>query len=96
MSVGQLFTGYFVTHGIRETAEWQDSDAAFPGFRVGFGWKHETFMQYQQPNEAVTEQDLIRPTLELFGWTDYLPRQDTNRNEDDATSQTLKRPRQGR
>ena len=75
MSVGQLFTGYFVTHGVRETAEWQDSDAAFPGFRVGFGWKHETFM---------------------LGWTDYLPRQGTNRNEHDATSQTLKRPRQGR
>ena len=86
MSVGQLFTDYFVTLGIRETTEWQDSGAAFAGFRAGFVWKHEAFRQYQQPNEAVTEQDLIRPTLELLGWTDYLPRQGTNRNEDDATS----------
>ena len=29
---------------------------------------------------------MIRPTLELLGWTDYLPRQGTNRNEDNATS----------
>ena len=34
------------------------------------------------PNEAVTEQDLIRPVLELLGWADYLPQQGTSRNED--------------
>ena len=34
------------------------------------------------PNEAVTEQELIRPVLELLGWADYLPQQGTTRNED--------------
>ena len=34
------------------------------------------------PNEAVTEQELVRPVLELLGWADYLPQQGTTRNED--------------
>ena len=34
------------------------------------------------PNEAVTEQELIRPVLEMLGWTDYLPQQGAARNED--------------
>ena len=33
-------------------------------------------------NEAVTEQELIRPVLELLGWTDFLPQQGSARNED--------------
>ena len=37
---------------------------------------------YQNPNEAVTEHELIRPVLELLGWTDYLPQQGAARNED--------------
>ena len=36
----------------------------------------------QAPNEAVTEQELIRPVLELLGWTDYMPQQGAARNED--------------
>ena len=34
------------------------------------------------PNEAVTEQELIRPVLELLGWADYLPQQGTSLHED--------------
>ena len=37
---------------------------------------------YSQPNEAATEQDLVRPVLELLGWTAYLPQQGSARNED--------------
>ena len=42
--------------------------------RVGSG--------YSEPNEAVTERDLIWPVLELLGWADYLPQQGTAGNED--------------
>ena len=44
--------------------------------------RYETLSGYQEPAEAVTEQELIRPVLELLGWTDYLPQQGAARNED--------------
>ena len=34
------------------------------------------------PNETQTEQDLIRPLLQLLGWTDDLPQQTTSGGED--------------
>ena len=43
---------------------------------------HERFEALQQPNEAVTEQDLIRPVMELLGWSDYLPQQAAAGHED--------------
>ena len=36
----------------------------------------------RNPNEAETEQELIRPLLELLGWADYLPQQGTTHGED--------------
>ena len=42
----------------------------------------DSFSGYNEPNEAVTEQELIRPVLELLGWTAYLPQQGSARNED--------------
>ena len=42
----------------------------------------DSFEAFNRPNEATTEQDLIRPILELLGWTDYLPQQGASRNED--------------
>ena len=44
--------------------------------------RYETLTRSSDPNEAVTEQDLIRPVLELLGWTDYLPQQGTAGKED--------------
>ena len=82
---GQLFTHYFLTDGIKATAEWQASLAqpeAFAAFRDGVVRHCEALSRSQEPNEAVTEQDLIRPVLELLGWADYLPQQGVARNED--------------
>ncbi len=82
---GQLFTHYFLTDGIRETAEWKASAAdpeALVSFRENVGRRYEVLRQSRDPNEAVTEQDLIRPALELLGWNDYLPQQGAARNED--------------
>ena len=82
---GQLFTQYFLTDGIRSTRDWEASAAhpdAFNDFRDGARGLFESFSRYDNPNEAETEQELIRPLLELLGWADYLPQQGTTHGED--------------
>ena len=82
---GHLFTDYFLTDGIRAAAEWRDlasSKGEFIAFRDGVRQRYETLSHFDQPNEAVTEQELIYPVLELLGWADYLPQQGTAGNED--------------
>ena len=82
---GQLFTHDFLTHGIRATIEWKEvinRPAVFAAFRDGIRSRYEAFATFHDPNEAVTEQELIRPVLELLGWTEYLPQQGAIRNED--------------
>ncbi len=82
---GQLFTHYFLTDGIRATPEWQASAAdaeTFAAFRESVLRHYQALARSADPNEAVTEQDLIRPVMELLGWADYLPQQGTARNED--------------
>ena len=82
---GNLFTEYFLTDGIRATPEWQDSVSdpdALDAFREGVRQRYDSLIRSADPNEAVTEQELIRPVLELLGWADYLPQQGTARNED--------------
>ena len=82
---GQLLTHYFLTDGIRETPEWKASVAdaeAFDSFREDVARRYEALRLSRDPNEAVTEQDLIRPVLDLLGWNDYLPQQGAARNED--------------
>ncbi len=79
---GQLFTHYFLNDGIKATAEWRSSDTAFAAFRSEVAQAYTRFKEHRQPNEAVTEQELIRPVLKLLGWTDYLPQQGATRNED--------------
>ena len=82
---GNLFTNYFLTEGIQATAEWRASisdSTALAIFRDGVGQCYDALSGSEGPNEAVTEQELIRPVLELLGWADYLPQQGTTRNED--------------
>ena len=82
---GNLFTNYFLTEGIKATAEWRASisdSTAFAAFRNGVRQRYDALSGSEGPNEAVTEQELIRPVLELLGWADYLPQQGTTRNED--------------
>ena len=80
-----LFTHYFLTEGIETTDEWKASVArpeVFAAFRDGVRKRFDDFGKVHKPNEALTEQELIRPVLELLGWTDYLPQQGAARNED--------------
>ena len=82
---GQLFTHYFLTEGIRATSDWQSlisQSDSFEAFRSGVRQRYEDLSHAQDPNEAQTEQDLIRPVLDLLGWTDYLPQQATTGHED--------------
>ena len=82
---GQLFTHYFLTDGIRTTTEWKasvDVPEEFASFRKGVSEAFALFAGYSDPNEAFTEQDLVRPILELLGWTAYMPQQGSARNED--------------
>ena len=79
---GQLFTHFFLTAGIQATPEWQSAAEKAAAFRSKVVPAIEALARHQHPNEAVTEQELIRPVLEALGWSDYLPQQGTGRNED--------------
>ncbi len=79
---GQLFTQYFLTDGIRATSEWEAAAAQLADFRHRLDRCYGRFAALHQPNEAVTEQDLIRPVLALLGWSDYLPQQGAAGRED--------------
>ena len=82
---GSLFAHYFLTDGIKATPEWHASGSsaqAFDTFVDGVRQRYNTLSQTTAPNEAVTEQELIHPVLELLGWADYLPQQGAAGNED--------------
>ena len=79
---GRLFTEYFLTEGITTTDRWLASDAALSEFRDAAADAYEKLEGYDRPNEALTEQELILPVLELLGWADHLPQQGASRSED--------------
>ena len=82
---GQLFTHYFLTDGIKATAEWQASlgqPEAFAAFRNGVARHHDALSRSQDPNEARTEEELVRPVLELLGWTEYVPQPSASGHEE--------------
>ena len=82
---GQLFTEYFLGEGIRETAEWRGpvgGPGGLEGFKKSLSGRMDQLARFSDPNESLTEQDLVRPVFDLLGWTDYLPQQGINRNED--------------
>ena len=82
---GQYFTEYFLRDGIEETAEWRElmpSSRKFDSFRDEVRRRYYAIVRSDSPNEAVTEQEIIRPVLEALGWSDYLPQQGSSGNED--------------
>ena len=75
---GQLFTQYFLTDGIKTTPAWKRSEAepgAFNAFQDEARQRCDALNRAADPNEALTEQRLVRPLLEALGWPDYLPQQ---------------------
>ena len=80
---GHLFADYFLTRASHAGVEGLAADPErFAAFRDGVRRRYEALSGSADPNEAVTEQELIRPVLELLGWDDYLPQQGAARNED--------------
>ena len=82
---GQLFTEYFLSDGIKQSTEWQDSiqnPDVLQKLRDAVANKFEKIDLFDRPNEATTEQELIRPVLEILGWRDYLPQQSVSGGED--------------
>ena len=82
---GHLFTDYFLTDGIRDTDEWRESvssEEEFTMFRERVREHYSEVRLYHEPNESLTEGDLIIPVLELLGWVDTLPHQGTLHGED--------------
>lgn len=82
---GTLFTEYFLTDGIKATSQWELAaalDSEFQVFVDGVKQRYTTIASFHEPNEAVTELEIILPVLELLGWVDYLPQQGASRNQD--------------
>ncbi len=79
---GHLFTQYFLTDGIRQTPERRAQASAFQDFREAARRLFHDFAANHNPNEHHTEQDLIRPLLQLLGWTDDLPQPTAPGGED--------------
>ena len=82
---GQLFTEYFLTDGIKQSDEWRDAvndSQVLDALRASVSGKFNKIDMFDQPNEATTEQELIRPVLEILGWRDYLPQQSASGGED--------------
>ncbi len=75
---GQLFTHYFLTDGIKATPEWsatENQPHSFEELRKAVSRQYEALLPFHEPNETVTEEELIRPVLKSLGWTDYLGQQ---------------------
>ena len=71
-----LFSQSFLEVGLRETPEYQQISPDFLSrFRQNLRVPYDDLAHnYQDPNEAQTEDALIRPVLDLLGWN-YLPQE---------------------
>ena len=71
-----LFSQSFLEAGLRETPEYQQISPDFLSrFRQNLQGPYNNLLNnYQDPNEAQTEDALIRPVLDLLGWN-YLPQE---------------------
>jgi hypothetical protein len=73
---GKLFAEDFLAEGIRQTPAWKAlDDGEVARFREEARAIFDAFPTRGNPNEAVTEHQLIFPVLEALGWGDILPQQ---------------------
>ncbi len=83
--IGQLFTQYFLTEGIQATDAWQDcvrQPRSFTAFKQSLSEILDKIASAHEPNEAQTENEVVRPLLELLGWEYHMPQQGSDRQED--------------
>jgi hypothetical protein len=78
---GKLFAREFLEVGITETAAWASQTAAnLDRFRTDFSRRLARISAAREPNEAVTERQVIIPVLEALGWPAILPQQTVSRS----------------
>ena len=83
--IGQLFTQYFLSEGITVTDAWQDcvrQPLTFTAFKQSLRDILDKIASAHEPNEAQTENEVVRPLLELLGWDHHMPQQGSDRQED--------------
>ncbi len=82
---GQLLTRDFLSIGIRETPHWRSVDPAARAETIGrLRSLVQAFPVAGAPNEAVTDDDLIHPVLEILGWKHRLVQQGAGRRRTDV------------
>ena len=73
---GSLFANDFLQDAIKRLDDWQDIDAtALDSLETFVREIFNRFPMVKSPNESQTEDDLIWPVLEQFGWTTSLRQQ---------------------
>src|SRR5207244_2480797 len=78
MIQGALFTRDFLLEGVKETRGWAAQDeAALAALRDRVAKRFADFVGIKNPNEAVTEKNLIYPVLNDLGWGDLVLVQQT-------------------
>lgn len=77
---GSLFTEDFLIEGITGYPEWDAiTDEQIESFKRDLKKIFGSFPIDGNPNEATTEDDLIKPVLETLGWKNFLRQQTTAR-----------------
>jgi len=78
---GKLFAREFLEVGITETAAWGTQRATvLEGVRSNLTQRLARISAAHEPNEAVTERQVIIPVLEALGWPAILPQQTVSRS----------------
>jgi hypothetical protein len=78
MIQGALLTRDFLLEGIKETSAWgAQSEASLAALRARVVKRFADFVGIKNPNEAVTEKNLIYPVLNDLGWNDLVLVQQT-------------------
>jgi hypothetical protein len=78
---GKLFAREFLEVGITETPAWGTQRATvLEGVRSNLTQRLARISAAREPNEAVTERQVIIPVLEALGWPAILPQQTVSRS----------------
>jgi hypothetical protein len=82
---GSLFTTDFLDESINRMPEWSEATSQVERIEAELLRIFSGFPTDHTPNESQTEEDLIWPILQLFGWTDHLKQQNlAARGRDDV------------
>lgn len=94
---GQLLTADFLREGIRSTKAYRTLDQSERDVRLAdIRSALEQILEHSDPNEAVTEADLIYPVIEILGWRPPLVQQQAGGRRTDVPDALLFHDEAGR